>query len=129
MKSLLIFVLLSPTVFMNTANNVSLENISRAIGNGDADGLGTYFDSSVEIAVLDDENVYSKTQAVNVVRGFFAENKPKSFSQVHKGASKGKDSEYCIGNLVTDSGNYRVYIYMKVAGDKKVIQEFHLTEQ
>ena len=106
---------------MTVAN---LAEITRSIGEGDADALGAYFDNSVEISVLDREDVYNRSQAISVIRSFFQQNQPRSFSQVHKGTSKGNDSQYCIGNLVTASRNFRVYIYMKIdSNNRAVIQE------
>ena len=101
----------------------NLNSISQAISNGDATALANHFDSTVELAILDDENMYSKAEAKGKVNAFFAKAKPKSYSQVHKGSSKGQDSQYCIGNLAPAGGNYRVYIYLKVKGAKSVIQE------
>ena len=84
------------SVLVNT-QEVNLNAITKAISEGNAEALGQYFDQSVEISVLDNEDVYAKAQAIKVVKDFFAQNKPKSFSQVHQGTSKGNDSQYCIG--------------------------------
>lgn len=113
---LLLSVLFSP-------QELNLNAITKAISEGNADALGQYFDQTVEVSVMDNEDVYAKAQAIKVVRDFFAQHKPKSFSQVHQGTSKGNDSQYCIGNLVTASGSFRVYIYLKVSGGNYTIQE------
>ncbi|MDX1941396.1 MAG: DUF4783 domain-containing protein [Saprospiraceae bacterium] len=109
--------------------NASLADITRAISSGDADALGQYFDQTVEVAVLDQEDVYDKAQAVTVVKQFFAKSQPKGFSQVHQGTSKGADSQYCIGNMTTASGTYRVYVYMKVSGNNFLIQELRFDKE
>lgn len=115
------------SVLVNT-QEVNLNAITKAISEGNAEALGQYFDQSVEISVLDNEDVYAKAQAIKVVKDFFAQNKPKSFSQVHQGTSKGNDSQYCIGNLVTATGTFRVYIYLKVNGNNYTIQELRFDE-
>ncbi|MCB0521576.1 MAG: DUF4783 domain-containing protein, partial [Saprospiraceae bacterium] len=46
-----------------------------------------------------------------------------------QGASKGQDSQYCIGNLVASSGTFRVYVYMKVSGGKYLIQELRFDKE
>lgn len=115
------------SVLVNTYE-VNLNAITKAISEGNAEALGQYFDQSVEISVLDNEDVYAKAQAIKVVKDFFAQNKPKSFSQVHQGTSKGNDSQYCIGNLVTATGTFRVYIYLKVNGNNYTIQELRFDE-
>ncbi len=109
-----------PLWFVADAN---LGNITRAISTGDATTLGQYFDESVEIAVLDIEDVYSKSQAIQIMQKFFGQYKPSSFSQVHQGTSKGRDSQYCIGNLTTQGATFRVYIYIKIQNGKHLVQE------
>jgi hypothetical protein len=122
----MIFALLVPLL---GAYQDSLTAIAQAISAGDADALGRYFDQSVEIAVQDEEDVYDKRQAIAIVKRFFTQNKPKSFSQVHQGTSKGNDSKYCIGNLVTDGATFRVYIYMKIEGGNSLIQELRFDKE
>lgn len=127
MKNLFLVMLAVPMfaftpVFTDT-EEVNIDAITQALGNGDAETLGSFFDSSVEVAVLDDENIYDKAEAVRKVKAFFSQNKPTSFSQVHQGASKGKDSQYCIGNMTAGGKTFRVYVYMGNKGGKSLIQE------
>ena len=101
-----------------------LDKINKAIENGDAAALSQYFDEVVEIAVLDEEDMYDKAEARTVVANFFAKHKPKSFKMVHEGVSKNQDSKYTIGNLSTQDGNtYRVYVYYSITGNSYRIQE------
>ncbi|MEL7021492.1 MAG: DUF4783 domain-containing protein [Bacteroidota bacterium] len=117
MKSLLFVLLLAPAF---VANDTNMNNIVSAISRGDADALGTYFASDVELAIGNDEGTYGKAEATSIVKQFFTTVSPKGFSQVHAGASKGNGSKYCIGDMATSSGVYRVYIYMT----DTVIEEF-----
>ena len=107
----------------------NLPDITKAISSGDANALGQYFDQSVTVAIADQEDIYDKAGAVNAVKQFFAQNQPKSFSQVHQGASKGADSQYVIGNLTTSGGTYRAYIYVKMSGGKTLIQELRFDKE
>ncbi len=97
--------------------------MGRALGSGNADALGQYFDQNVEISLGDSEDVYAKSQAIAVIKQFFSQNTPRGFQQMHQGASKGNDAQYCIGNLSTATGTYRVYLYAKSSGGKFLIQE------
>ena len=106
------------------AENISI--ITKAIGDGDAATLGNYFDASVELTILDKQDVLDKTQATEAVKSFFLKNKPRSYNMVHQGTSKGNASHYTIGDLQTASSNYRVYLYYKSAGDKVLIQEMRI---
>jgi len=109
--------------------NANIADITRAISAGDAETLGQYFDQTVEVAVLDQEDMYDKAQAVQIVKSFFANHKPSGFKEVHQGSSKGADSQYVIGNMTTSSGTYRVYIYMQVSGGDFRIQEIRFDQQ
>lgn len=127
MKQLLFLVLLLPAV---PTFNASLGDITRALSAGDASQLGQYFDQSVELAILDDEDIYSRAQATEMVRKFFATYSPKGFSQVHQGTSKGSEAQYCIGNLTAANGAvFRVYIYMKVENGNFLIQELRFDRE
>jgi len=128
MKSYLFLLMLAPTIaFINPDS--SMNAISKAISAGDAEQLSKYFDSNVEVAVLDNEDVYDVSGAKKVISDFFTENKPKSFNAIHQGTSKGKDSQYVIGNLVAGGTSYRVYLYMKVNGSSYLIQELRFDEE
>ena len=61
-----------------------------------------------------------------VLRDFFSNKGVKSFKVVHRGIRH--DSEYCVGNLATESGDFRTTIFMKVKGDRKVIKELIFEE-
>lgn len=111
------------------ATSYSLADITRAISAGDIVSLSRYFDQTVEVSIMDKEDVYDKTKAVEVVKTFFTEHKPSSFSQVHNGASKGNEAEYCIGNLVAGGSSYRVYIYVKSVNGQKLVQELRFDKE
>ena len=124
MKKLLFFTaLLSVSIAMTPIQDNNLSAITSAISSGNADALGKFFDTNVEVAVKDTEKTYSKNEAINVLKGFFAKNKPSSFKQVHQGASKGQDSKYVIGNLAANTGSFRVYVFIKTNNGSSVIQE------
>ncbi|MEL6636432.1 MAG: DUF4783 domain-containing protein [Bacteroidota bacterium] len=126
MKNLLFIFLLLPSLAMVSPN---VNGISQAISTGNADALAQYLDQSVEISILDDVDMYDKNEAVQMLRNFFAKNKPKSYNQMHQGTSKGQDSRYTIGNLVTSSNSFRVYIYLKVQGGQQLIQELRFDKE
>jgi len=123
----MIFCILAGSIPVLSGLNVA--EITRAISRGDADGISAYFDDSVELAILNEEDVYNRTEASNKLRTFFSQYPPKGYSQVHRGTSKSKDSVYCIGNLITDKAVFRVYIYMRVNGEQHLIQEVRFDKE
>ena len=104
----------------------NLAPVTKALSEGDAATLGTYLDNSVDLTLFDKQTVVDKATATTTLRDFFSKNKPKSFNTVHQGSSKGAGSHYTIGDLTVGSGNLKVYLYYKAAGDKPVIQEIRI---
>lgn len=106
-----------------------MPQITKALNSGDADALGAYFDESIELSILDEEGIYNKAQALQKVRRFLSQNAVTSFVEVHQGVSRSSDSKYVIGNIVTSSGTYRVYLYLSNINGKMIIQEFRFDNE
>jgi hypothetical protein len=137
MRNFLLFVFFTPFVLTATTvdsyntspltcvyeSSPNLDAINNAINKGDVDALAKFFADNVEISILDKEQTYNKAKATEIIRTFFSNNKPKSFTQVHQGTSRENSDQYSIGNLTASSGNFRVYIYLKVSGNSTTIQE------
>ncbi len=100
-----------------------LPEITKAIGSGDISSIERYLGDSVEISLDGNQETYNKQEALDVLKDFFGKNKPKGFVLNHKGISKGKESEYCIGDLKTATGTIKVYIYYKNSASGGVIEE------
>jgi Domain of unknown function (DUF4783) len=131
MKNLIFLLFLTPAfAFANNEQGTpALEAISSALGAGDVTALSKYFADNVEISIQDKEQVYPKSKAAEVLKGFFDSNKPRAFAQVHKGQSRGNSDQYCIGNLTATAGSYRVYLYLKVTGANISIQEMRFDKE
>jgi hypothetical protein len=129
MKNLLFLMFLAPMVAFAHQGNPNLDAIANALSTGDADALSKYMADNVEISIQDKEQTYTKAKATEVLRSFFGSDKPKSFSQVHKGSSRENSDQYCIGNMAATSGTYRVYLYLKVNGSNVSIQEMRFDKE
>lgn len=107
----------------------SVTEITGALKRGDADALARYMDQDVEIALPGQDDMVSKSEAVAALRRFFSAHRVKGFSEMHQGRSKGQDSQYVIGNLNTDKGSFRVYVYMKSKNGGVAIQEIRFDKE
>ena len=116
---ILVFIAFSSVAYVRADN---MERIGVAIEGGNSKELAKYFENTVEITIFEDEEVYSKAQAELVLKDFFSKHQPTSFKIIHKGNSN-QGSQYAIGTLVTEKGNFRTYIYIKQKGDSYFIQE------
>lgn len=102
----------------------TLEEVTLAIETGSSNALSKHFNPTVELEILDEENIYSKAQAELLLKDFFTRNKPTSFKINHQG-TKGNTS-FAIGNLITASGSFRVSIFMKTDNGKMLIHQFRI---
>jgi hypothetical protein len=104
-----------------------IEEVISAIKAGSASEIARYFDNTVEINLPNKSNSYSKSQAELVLKDFFSTNAVKSFTVNHKGENAG--SQFCIGTLSTKSGIFRTTVYMKLKGDKQILQTITFEKQ
>lgn len=125
-KTALVFGLL----FLSIASHAEIfESLTQSVRNGDARQLSKYFGSNVELTITNQEDVYSKAQAEQIMLNFFSKYPPKSFSIIHQGVSK-EGSKYAIGNFVSTQGiSFRTYIYIKVSGTSETIQELRFEKE
>jgi hypothetical protein len=107
----------------------NMTGITDALRQGNAEALGQYFAGSVEIAVIDQEDRYNKTEAVKVMKQFFSKYSPSSFNQVHKGVSRGGNLHYSIGEMRAAEKTFRVYLLLEDGGDKYLIQQLRIDEE
>lgn len=126
MKTIMLYLLISG---FTLPHEINIAEITKAFSQGDITTLSRYMDNSVELGILDKEDIYNQKDATKLLETFFEKYPPKTYSPVHQGTSQSKDSVYCIGNLVTSAATFRVYIYMRVSGEKHLIQEIRLDKE
>ena len=93
---------------------------------GNADALSKHFHTNVELIILEEEDVYSRSQAEQIIRKFFSEHKPTGFKVIFEG---GKENRYAIGSLETTRASYRVYILMKKQDNTPLIHQLRIEEE
>lgn len=103
------------------------EPIAAAIKNGNATELTKYFNTNVDLSILDKQDIYSKTQAESLLKDFFSKNVPSNFRVIHQGGKD--DAQYYVGRLTTSTGNYRISILMKGQGKAALIHQFRIEKE
>lgn len=103
------------------------DEIILSLQTGNAKVLSGYFNDNVELVVLDNDNVYSKAQAKQIVNNFFNSFTPESFNVIHQGGKEG--SKYVIGNLKTNNGNFRIYFLLKNNNGKDYIHQLRIEKK
>jgi len=105
---------------------VAQMSVEEAFRKENAQAFHHHFHSHVEMSLPGKENRYTREDAIGLMEAFFSVHAVESFSKVHSGSSRGKVSNYYIGQLITDKGVYRVYIYYDVHDNKKDIHELRI---
>lgn len=127
-KHISIFILfISLAGIVGSAQAQIPENLRLSLESGNAKNLSEFFNQNVELVIGEDDNVYSKAQAKQIVSNFFKENKPETFKIMHEGGKDG--SKYVIGNLHTTKGIFRVYFLLKENNGKSYIHQLRIEKQ
>jgi Domain of unknown function (DUF4783) len=100
-------------------------DVIRLLKSGNSAELSGYFIPNIDLTVLENDDIYSKEQASQILKKFFEAHKPKNFVIEHEGKSKLDDS-YRIGKLTTEKGDYRVTFFLKKIGDKILIKQIRI---
>jgi len=100
------------------------QEITKSLKTGNSKVLSEYFNQNVELVVLENDNVYSKAQAQQIVDNFFSANSPINFTVSHELGREGSKS--VIGNLSTKSGTFRVYFLLKQNNGKNYIHQLRI---
>ena len=119
MKKLVSYMLLAVVPILFSFKMGDVEEIKSALAEGNSNKISAYFSSSVQMSLPNSNGVYSKPQAKVILQKFFTNNKPSGAEVIHQGASGG-GANYVIYKLTTDSGSYRVQIFMKNSGTGKI---------
>jgi hypothetical protein len=106
----------------------TFDDVVVAIKGSNAKEVAKYFNSSVELTVLSNEGVYSKSQAEIILKNFLAANPPKNVTIQHKGSSA-QGSKYAIAVYECQQGKYRAYIFMKDSGSGMLIHELRFEKE
>lgn len=101
--------------------------IFEAIELGDVEDLNKYFNESIELILLSNEGIYSKSQASQILKDFYHKHRPESFSVLHQGGSE--NAKYAIGNLKTNNGKFRVHFLVKMKDGKPLIHQLRIQEE
>lgn len=118
------------TAFSNPVEFSDLvDDVSAAVKTGNAASVSAYFATSVDLKILDKEDVFSKAQAELILKDFFSKNPVKAFSILHKGTSKSGD-QFAIGSYENAGGKkFRTYFLFKKEGAALKIQQLRFESQ
>lgn len=120
------FLLLTTFIYLSLSAGTAKVSIVAAINSGDYEKLAEFFDSNVDMKILDKENIYSNAQAKLILKEFFSKYPPQKFFIFHEGGPE--NATFAIGNLTTAKGVFRIYFLLKKKGERLYIQKFRVEE-
>ena len=120
------FLLFENSGFSLIASNIP-DGISIAFKAGNSKALAKFFNTEIELVILDKEDVYSKAQAELIIKDFFSKHSPTNFLILHQGGKEG--AKYAIGNLTTTNGTFRVYFLLKTQYDQPFIHQLRIEKE
>lgn len=104
-----------------------IDDVAVAFKSGNSKELAQYFSSTVELSILNKEDIYSSTQAELILKDFFQKNQPSNIKVIHKVVS---NANYKFGVLVltTAKGIFRVSYELKNNASKFVVTQIRIEE-
>ena len=101
--------------------------IGKYIQYGDADKLSAWFASNLELDILGSVSSCSKVQATQIMKDFFVNYTPKSFSIIHK---RGKAPlTYAIGSLSAGGEKFRITLFVMTQENGNQIQQLRIERE
>jgi hypothetical protein len=111
MKLLYLFLLILPanSIF---ADPDPIDKVAGLIKRGNVHELSKSFASSIELIIMDEGDLYSKTQAELILSDFFNHNQPRSVRILHR-ISSNPNYRFAVLILTTYNGVYRTSFSLK----------------
>ncbi|WP_410221090.1 DUF4783 domain-containing protein [Pedobacter sp.] len=92
---------------------------------GNAKEIGKEFATSVELIIIDQEDVYNKAQAEQILKDFFIKNPPNKVTVIHR-LNSSQNYRLGIFLLQTKTGKFRVTVTMKKNYNAFLISELRI---
>jgi hypothetical protein len=128
MKFFLTLLFIIPLHLCAAPSDISTD-IAAAIRIGSARELSRFFGNSIDLTVGGKQEMYSKAQAEQVLRGFFAKHPPASFILRHKSGGTAANP-YGIGTYVSiHKHKYRIYFLIRKIGNQQFIQQLSIEHE
>ncbi|HMI05463.1 MAG TPA: DUF4783 domain-containing protein [Pedobacter sp.] len=126
MKPLLSLIVL----FVNMSSSIAfqgdvIDGLSAHFKTGNSKEIAASFSPSVDLIIIDEEDVYSKAQAEQILRSFFSKYPPVKSAVIHR-LNTNPNYRYGALSLATKNGTFRVSITMKKTGSTFFITELRI---
>ena len=112
------------------ATTDTIAAINDSIAKGDMQQLSKYMGPNVEMNILGNSSVYSKTQAMSVLSNFFATYPVKNYN-VKQGGSMSENTKFSIGTYISkhNDDSFKIYYVVKRNGTEETITKFTIEKR
>jgi hypothetical protein len=119
--SYLITYILSLAFALSSILSIPFNDLETAFSKGDAEKVVSYGKTKMLISIESKEGVYSKSQGTQVIKSFFKDYPPKSFSFDFKGKESGSNS-FAVGIYKSAKGDFRISVKFQKEGGEYLIE-------
>jgi hypothetical protein len=122
---LVLYVLFAQFLPLTILQGDVIDDLSEYFKSGNSKEISKYFSNSVELIISDEQDVYSKAQAEQIIRDFFSKNEPSKSTVVHH-INTNPNFRFGILSLITKGGKFRVSVTLKKSGSSFLITELRM---
>lgn len=97
-----------------------------ALKNSDIATLESYLEDNIDFCLFEDQQIMSKSAALNKLKAFLSNHKISSVEVIHKGSSKDKSSRYKVAKITTSRDTFRVFVYASGEIGAKTVKEIRI---
>ncbi len=115
MKSRFFLIIILLTAVFVGSTKLKAQNtaqIKSSLQSGNATALSQHFADNLDITLPNDDNNYSRSEALQRMTTFFQQYSPTNFAVKHEGTAP-NGSKFMIGTLNTSSGSFRTSIVIR----------------
>jgi F420-0:gamma-glutamyl ligase len=102
-----------------------IDRTAELLKDGNVHELAGTFSSTIEMTIMEDENVYSSSQAEQLLANFLKRCQPRSAKVLHRITSNA-NYRYAVIILNTNSGTYRTAVALKNVNGKFELNELRI---
>ncbi|WP_231464988.1 DUF4783 domain-containing protein [Pedobacter sp. Leaf132] len=125
-RSLFLFlVALSPIYSSIGLQADIIDDLSSYFRSGNSKEISKNFAPTIELIIIDEEDVYSKAQGEQILKDFFSKHQPTKTSIFHR-INNSQNYRFGVISLITSKETFRVSITMKKFNNAFLITELRI---
>lgn len=117
----IVFILLFLVAKVSFSQTETVKEIKTTFKSNNIKDLSKTFNNSLKVRVLNEDGMYSRSQAESVLSNFMKKYPISDFQIIHQGESKEGGLHYAVCKYISANQAFRVYILLKQNGGEYLI--------